>query len=95
MASKLRLVIFAGPNGSGKSTFTTPAILAGFGISPDRYINADNIARELAEQMPDVTQTEREWAAFYEARNRRQTYRQQQISWEHANFVRTNELNDR
>jgi predicted ABC-type ATPase len=81
MTSKLRLLLFAGPNGSGKSTFTTPKILTDFGISPRRYINADDIARELSEQMPNVTQTESEWAAFYEARHRRQTYREEKISF--------------
>jgi predicted ABC-type ATPase len=74
-------LLFAGPNGSGKSTFTTPEILADFGISPDRYINADDIAHELSREMMNTTQTEREWAAFYEARNRRQTYRNQKISF--------------
>lgn len=81
MLSKRRLLLFAGPNGSGKSTFNTPEILNGFGIPPDRYINADDIARELSAQMSNTTQTEREWAAFYEARNRRQIYREQNISF--------------
>jgi predicted ABC-type ATPase len=79
--SNLRLLLFAGPNGSGKSTFTTPEILADFGISPDRYINADDIAHQLSREMINSTQTEREWAAFYEARNRRKTYREQKISF--------------
>jgi predicted ABC-type ATPase len=81
MVSDLRLLIFAGPNGSGKSTFTTPEILDGFGISRDRYINADDITRELSALIPNATQTEKEWAAFYEARKRRQTYREQRISF--------------
>jgi predicted ABC-type ATPase len=81
MVSDLRLLIFAGPNGSGKSTFTTPEILNGFGIPRDRYINADDITRELSALMPNSTQTEKEWAAFYEARKRRQTYRDQRISF--------------
>ncbi len=81
MTSNLRLLIFAGPNGSGKSTFTTVGVLKGFEIPVDRYINADNITRELSDRMPNATQTEREWAAFYEARNRRETYREQRISF--------------
>jgi predicted ABC-type ATPase len=81
MTSALRLLIFAGPNGSGKSTFTTPEVLNGFGINRERYINADDIARELSERMQSATQTEQEWAAFHEARQRRQIYREQKISF--------------
>lgn len=81
MMSDLRLLIFAGPNGSGKSTFTTPEVLDGFGIDRGRYINADDIARELQGSMPNATQTEKEWAAFYEARQRREVYREQKISF--------------
>jgi predicted ABC-type ATPase len=81
MTSKLRLLLFAGPNGSGKSTFTTPETLSGFGISLDKYINADDIAYQLSSELSEATQNEREWEAFYEARNRRQIYRQQKISF--------------
>jgi predicted ABC-type ATPase len=81
MTSKLRLLIFAGPNGSGKSTFTTPEILTGFDIAPDQYINADDIACRRSQEMPNEGQTEREWAAFYEARHQRQIYREQKISF--------------
>ena len=42
----LRVLIFAGPNGSGKSTLTTEEILANFKIKAERYINADDIARQ-------------------------------------------------
>jgi predicted ABC-type ATPase len=82
MTSKLRLLLFAGPNGSGKSTFTTPKNLSDFRIPLEKYINADDIARELLIELPIVTtQNEREWKAFEEARNRRQIYRHQKTSF--------------
>jgi predicted ABC-type ATPase len=82
MTSKLRLLLFAGPNGSGKSTFTTPENLSAFGIPLDKYINADDIARELLIELPAVTtQNERERKAFEEARNRRQLFRSQRTSF--------------
>jgi predicted ABC-type ATPase len=82
MISKLRLLLFAGPNGSGKSTFTTLENLLEFGISPDRYINADDIAHELLINLPaDTTQNKLESDAFNEARNRRQIYRNGKASF--------------
>lgn len=76
-----RLLLFAGPNGSGKSTLTTPATLNAFGIPPERYINADEIARELADTMPDMPQEAREREAFLLARQRRTEYREEEISF--------------
>lgn len=72
-----RLLVFAGPNGSGKSTITTPENLAAFGVAPDRYINADEIARALLETLPNLTQEEREHIAFRQARDRRKSNREQ------------------
>ncbi|WP_265285804.1 KfrB domain-containing protein [Verminephrobacter aporrectodeae] len=43
------VVMFAGPNGSGKST-VNQLILKGF---PGEYINADDIAKSLANEIPD------------------------------------------
>lgn len=76
-----RLLLFAGPNGSGKSTVTTPERLQYFGILPERYINADDIARTLKQEVSDVTQEEREREAFRRARALRSTYREQGVSF--------------
>jgi predicted ABC-type ATPase len=76
-----RLVIFAGPNGSGKSTITTPDMLVRFGIPEDRYINADEIAREMSRSLPLVTQREREKKAFLYARELRKKYRDERRSF--------------
>ena len=59
-----RLLIFAGPNGSGKSTVTTPATLERFGIPAARYINADDIARSLRDERPELSQEDRERLAL-------------------------------
>ncbi len=56
MLSSPRLLLFAGPNGSRKSTVTTPARLKEFGVATERYINADDIARMLREEMSDTSQ---------------------------------------
>ena len=78
--SEPQLVLIAGPNGSGKSTVT--ARLAEFGISlPANYINADDIARSLADTHPDTPQVERERIAFRQARELRRTYREQKQSF--------------
>jgi predicted ABC-type ATPase len=66
-----RLLLFVGPNGSGKSTITS-RMFDYYGIPPQQYINADEIAKTLTEG----TQEERERAAFRHARNLRQEYRQ-------------------
>lgn len=71
------VIVVAGPNGSGKSTLirqlrVDPRI--GF---PDRYINADDIARSLTSE----NQEARERAAFHEARQLRQTYREEGVSF--------------
>lgn len=76
-----RLLLFAGPNGSGKSTLTTPQTFSHFGIAPDQYINADDIASRLADEMPDVPQVERERIAFRRARALRATLRQEGASF--------------
>jgi predicted ABC-type ATPase len=76
-----RLLIVAGPNGSGKSTFTTPQVLAQFGIRHDRYINADNVQPQISSSMPDLTPAEMERAAFTEARDLRRIYREEGISF--------------
>jgi predicted ABC-type ATPase len=50
-SSQLRLRVFAGPNGSGKSTITEAVQRAesgGYPIDIGTYINADDIARALA-----------------------------------------------
>lgn len=73
----LRLLLFAGPNGSGKSTLTTPATLRHFGIPAERYINADDIARTLRDELPQMGQEERERLAFRRAREQRQIFREQ------------------
>jgi predicted ABC-type ATPase len=76
-----RLLLFAGPNGSGKSTLTTPATLNAFDIPLNRYINADEIARELARTTPDIPQETREQEAFRRARTLRVAYREGGISF--------------
>lgn len=81
MAISPRLLLFAGPNGSGKSTVTTPQRLTYFGIAPERYINADEIAKALPTEMPDATQEEREREAFRRARTLRSAYRQERESF--------------
>ena len=71
------LVIIAGPNGSGKSSLTRDGRLTQNGIAfPERYINADDIAKGFEQTMSGVPQVERERAAFREARTLRQTYRE-------------------
>jgi predicted ABC-type ATPase len=75
------LLLFAGPNGSGKSTITTPDTLARFGIPAERYINADNIARQMAMDAPAVPQEERERTAFRLARDLRRAYRESGVSF--------------
>lgn len=70
-----RVLLFAGPNGSGKSSLTTPSTLVHFGIAPERYINADDIARNLAVELPNASQEEREQEAFRRARALRVTLR--------------------
>jgi predicted ABC-type ATPase len=76
VAPDKRLVIFAGPNGSGKSTITTSDTLHHYGIAADRYINADDIARQLRAEIPTASQEEREHIAFRQARALRATYRE-------------------
>src|SRR5437667_4280394 len=68
-------LIIAGPNGSGKSTLTGQ--LAAQGISvPAEYINPDDIARRLREEIPEAPQKEIEQAAFQLGRQQRQEYRE-------------------
>lgn len=81
MAERLRVLIIAGPNGSGKSTLTTSKILAQHGILPEHYINADEIAKELAVRIPEYSAEQREREAFRQARTLRQNYREQGISF--------------
>lgn len=81
MAPQRRLLIFAGPNGSGKSTLTTPNTLRHYDILPGRYINADDIARQLQAQAADALPEEREHIAFRRARALRAEYRQQGVSF--------------
>jgi predicted ABC-type ATPase len=76
-----RLLLFAGPNGSGKSTVTTPETLDYYDIPSERYINADDIARTLAGMQAERTQAEREHIAFVQARELRQTYREEGLSF--------------
>ncbi len=76
------LVIIAGPNGSGKSTLTEPTRLKRLGISfPENYINADEIAKSLRETHSELSQEEREQAAFREARSLRRRFREQGASY--------------
>jgi predicted ABC-type ATPase len=80
LAGQRRAIIVAGPNGSGKSTLirqlrADPA----FGF-PDRYINADDIASELASRLVGASQQGRERAAFHRARDLRREFREQGVS---------------
>jgi predicted ABC-type ATPase len=76
------LVIIAGPNGSGKSTLTEPTRLKRLGISfPENYINADEIAKSMRETHSELSQEEREKAAFHEARAMRKRFREQRASY--------------
>lgn len=72
------VVIIAGPNGSGKSTLTQ--ILPDQGIViPPAYINPDDIARQLGQTLPELSQEERNREAFHQARQLRQEYREEGI----------------
>ena len=69
------VVIFAGPNGSGKSTITNGYRKLSY--FPERYLNAD----ELAKERPEESQEDRERAAFREARRLRQVFREEGVSF--------------
>lgn len=76
------LVVVAGPNGSGKSTLTDRARLARLGVAfPAQYINADDIARQMRDDAPELMQEERERLAFRQARDLRQRLREQRESY--------------
>ncbi len=77
----LRVLIFAGPNGSGKSTLTTEEILANFKIKAERYINADDIARQDQTSGGPRDQQESEREAFRQARARRALFRKDATSF--------------
>lgn len=66
-----RCVIFAGPNGSGKSTLVHRSFGDASLNVPQRFINADDIARDLT----TGSQLEKEKAAFRQARQLREEYR--------------------
>jgi predicted ABC-type ATPase len=70
--------VIAGPNGSGKSTLIRQLQSSEEYSFPEKYINADDIERELP---PDATSTksEREKLAFQEARRRRKQFREEGI----------------
>lgn len=80
--TKPQLIIIAGPNGSGKSTLTDHGGLAEYGlVFPERYINPDRIARQIAQDQPHLSQQERERAAWRQGREERHTCRQEGISY--------------
>lgn len=81
MNPRPRLLLFAGPNGSGKSTYTTEETLAFYGIPPERYINADILAKQSAVDHPLIPAEERERAAFRAARTLRQQFREDGVSF--------------
>ncbi|PCE30052.1 zeta toxin family protein [Burkholderia ubonensis] len=59
------VIIFAGPNGSGKSTITK-TLLDNLEDFSGEYINADDIARNLASDIPDDRERNREAARIAE-----------------------------
>ena len=75
--NKLRCAIFAGPNGSGKSTLIREMLSNLVYNIPHRYINADDIARDMTTGM----QLEKEKSAFRQARQLREVYRLQGLSF--------------
>lgn len=77
MSEPPHVVIVAGPNGSGKSTLTDELRTNGAFVFPNHYINADEIAKQLL----DDTQEAKERSAFRRARELRQWYREQGISF--------------
>jgi predicted ABC-type ATPase len=80
--TKPQIMIIAGPNGSGKSTLTDHGGLAQYGlVFPERYINPDRIARQIAQNQPHLSQQERERAAWRQGRDERHTCRQEGISY--------------
>jgi predicted ABC-type ATPase len=64
------VLVIAGPNGSGKSTLINLLQNDPTVAFPDNYINADDIARSLAAEIPDLD--ERNHAAFLRAEELRQ-----------------------
>ena len=71
MSLSPRCVLFAGPNGSGKSTLMREFFADPSYDTPRRFINADDIARDLTMG----SQLEKEKAAFRQARQLREDYR--------------------
>lgn len=69
-----RVVLFAGPNGSGKSTLTRQIRTRRPDLIPERYVNADEIARTL-----DVD--DGEGAAQKAASDLREEYRRQGVDF--------------
>jgi predicted ABC-type ATPase len=61
------VVIFAGPNGSGKSTIAE-AVIGDPEQFSGEYINADDIARSLQEQIPDYRERNLKAAQIAQAR---------------------------
>lgn len=76
----LRVVLIAGPNGSGKSTLTRQLPSSGI-VLPERYINSDDIARAMQAAAPEVPQEQRNEDAFRQARQLRQAYREERVSF--------------
>ena len=77
-----QLIIIAGPNGSGKSTLTEHGGLAQHGlIFPERYINPDRIARQIADDQPHLSKEDRERLAWEHGRVHRLTSRQEGVSF--------------
>ena len=71
MTSPSRCVIFAGPNGSGKSSLVRSFFADPLLDVPHRFINADDIARDLT----NGSQLDKEKAAFRQARQLREDFR--------------------
>ncbi len=61
------VIIFAGPNGSGKSTITE-AVVGDPEQFTGEYINADDIARSLQDQIPDYRERNLKAAQMAEER---------------------------
>lgn len=70
-----RAFVVAGPNGSGKSTLIAQLRSQPDFAFPERYINADDMARDDKEG----TQEDRERRAFHAARDLRRQYREQGV----------------
>ncbi|MGU4703167.1 zeta toxin family protein [Burkholderia cepacia] len=61
------VIVFAGPNGSGKSTITE-AVVGDPDMFSGEYINADDIARSLQDQIPDYRERNLKAAQIAEER---------------------------